>query len=478
MKEKNLIILCIVFAILISLAFYKKSVKPQIPTTEEISDIIGPLISLGSLTEIIIRLGDGQSDDSDKPKNVHLAKEDDHWIVKTQFGVHAREQVITTLLEKLDRLKGELRSNRKEILTDYGINDEQAVHVQLHLQDADTIDIAVGIKKSGYKNNFVRIGGTSAVFVVNENLLAALGVRGEDEDQKLDTNKWIDKRITHLDPNDVVGVTIIEGDGTTERAVIDIKRELVDGKKQWRSAIAYDFGLSASKIKAMIEVFNNTYAQDVVAPDEEGVFDAPGWTGIFTLTNGDQVKIVRGEEKPEGKYYMKQEGVGYFYQIATSTFHSRKNRQGNIFANNPLKADEKKISEIEIRDLVNKKKFYALKKAPEETEAKDENTDEETKKKEDIWETPKGEVVELTKVRDIINKIKSIAVEAVLQPEVSVEDAMVIRIVREGESAEYTISRDLKLDTGKECQFLRVGENTQSYCVSKSTIISLQNILP
>ena len=84
----------------------------------------------------------------------------------------------------------------------------------------------------------------------------------------------------------------------------------------------------------------------------------------------------------------------------------------------------------------------------------------------------------MTKVRDIINKIKSIAVEAVLQPEVSVEDAMVIRIVREGESAEYTISRDLKLDTGKECQFLRVGGNTQSYCVSKSTIVSLQNILP
>jgi len=478
MREKNLVILCIVFAILISLAYFKKSIKPQVPTTEEISDIIEPSISLDSLTEIIIRLGDGQSEDVDNPKNVHLVKEGDHWIVKTHFGVYARDQVIKTLLEKLDQLKGELRSNRKKVLIDYGIDDEQAVHVQLHRQDADHIDIAIGTKKAGFRDNFVRVGKTNAVYIVNENLLAALGVRGEDEDQKLDTNRWVDKRIAHMEPNDVIGVTIIEGDGAAERTAIDINRELVDGKKQWKSSIPYDFGLSASKIKSMVEVFNNTYAQEIVAPDEEGVFDAPGWTGIFSLENGDQVKIIRGEEKPEGKYYVKQEGVGYFYHIATSTFHSRKNQQGNIFANNPLKTNEKSIDEIEIRDLVNKKKFHALRKAPGEAGVKDENADEEKEKEEESWETPGGDAVELTKVRDIINKIKGIILEAVLQPEVSIEDAMVVRIGNDGVSTEYTISKDLKLDTGKECQFLRVSGNTQSYCASKSSISALQNILP
>jgi len=128
MREKNLVILCIVFAILIGLAYFKKSIKPQVSTTEEISDIIEPSISSDGLIGITIRLGDGQSDDVDKPKNVLLAKEDDRWIVKTQFGVRARDQVITILLEKLDQLKGELRSNRKKILIDYGIDDDQAVH--------------------------------------------------------------------------------------------------------------------------------------------------------------------------------------------------------------------------------------------------------------------------------------------------------------------------------------------------------------
>ena len=478
MREKNLVILCIVFAVLIGLVFVKKSMKPQIPTTEEVSDIISLSINPDDLTEIIIRLGNGESDDAEKPKNVHLAKEGDHWTVKTHYGVYARDNVITNLLEKLDQLKGELRSNKKGILGDYGIDDEQAVHVQLLRPDADPIDIAVGTKKAGYQNNFVRTGKSNAVYIVNENLLSALGVRGEDEEQKLDTNKWVDKRILHLDPKDVVGVTITEGSGSAERTVIDLTRELVDGKKQWTSAIPYDIRLSASKIKTMVEVFNSTYAQEVVASDVEGVFDTPGWVGVFTLENGEQVKIVRGEEKPEGKYYVKQEGAGYYCHISTSLFHSRKNQQGNIFANNPLKADEKKISEIEIRDLVNKKKFHALKKAPEETEAKDESTDEETEKKEDVWETSGGEMVELTKVRDIINKIKNIALEAVLQPEASIKDAMVIHIVKEGVLTEYTISKDLKLDTGKECHFLKVGTNAQSYCVSKPPIVALQNVLP
>ena len=135
----------------------------------------------------------------------------------------------------------------------------------MHRQYTDYIAIVIGTQKAGYQNNFVLIGVTNAVYVVGENLLAALGVRGEDEDQKLDTSKWVDKRITHLKPSDVIGVTITEGDSGTKRTVIDIKRELVDGKKQWKSAIPYDFGLSASKIKAMIEVCNNTSTQEVVA---------------------------------------------------------------------------------------------------------------------------------------------------------------------------------------------------------------------
>ena len=87
----------------------KKSVKPQVPTTEEIVDIIVPSISIDDLSEIVIRLGDGNSDTEDKPNIVHLAKEDDQWIVKTQYGIYANEKTITPLLEKLDQLEGELR---------------------------------------------------------------------------------------------------------------------------------------------------------------------------------------------------------------------------------------------------------------------------------------------------------------------------------------------------------------------------------
>ena len=80
MREKNLIILCIIFAVLIGLFFFKKSIKPQVPTTEEIVDIIEPSVTIDNIQEIALRLGNGKDGDEENPKNVHLVKEGDRWI--------------------------------------------------------------------------------------------------------------------------------------------------------------------------------------------------------------------------------------------------------------------------------------------------------------------------------------------------------------------------------------------------------------
>ena len=184
MNKKSLIIVCVIFAVLIGLVFVKKSVKPGIPTTEEIVDIIASSINVDDFSEIVLRIGDGSTEDKDKPKNVHLVKEGDQWIVKTRYGVYANDKTITSLLDKLDQLKGELRSDKKGLLSDYGIGDDEGVHVELRRGDAEDIHIIIGIQKAGYQNNFVRLGETNAVYIVNENLLGAFGVRGEEEDQK------------------------------------------------------------------------------------------------------------------------------------------------------------------------------------------------------------------------------------------------------------------------------------------------------
>lgn len=481
MKERNLIILCVIFAVLVGLVFVKKGMKPQVPTTEEAADIIASPVSADDITEVIVRLGDGGGGDEDNPRRVHLLKEDGQWAVKTRYGVHANDKAITPVLDQLDQLKGELRSKKEGLFSDYGIEDEQAVHVELRRGDAEAAHVVIGTKKAGYRNNFVRLAGTSAVYLVNENLLGAFGVRGEGEDQKLDADKWVDKRIARIDADGVTAVAITKIKDGAEEEVIHLKKEEVDGKKQWQSVKPYAFGLSASKIKRMIETFNNTYAREVIAPAEEGGFDAPGWTGVFTLENGEQTKIVRGSKDADGNnYYVRREGAGYDYLVPVSTFDSREKQQGDIFAGNPLKVEEGNVESIEVRDIDGKKEFRASKKEPPETaEAPaEEKTGEPQSKKEDVWETPGGEAVETAKVRDIITKIKGFNVEMVPRPASSLKNMLTIRVTKEGETKEYAVSKDIKLDNGKECHFLTVNADSQGYCVSKSQVTALQSALP
>ncbi len=481
MNKKNLIVLCAIFVILIGLVVAKKKMKSQVPTKEEMVAIIVSPVNIDDFVEIVLRLGDGTEEDKERPQSVHLAKENGQWVVKTQYGVRANEKIITSILDKLDQLKGEIRSNREGILRDYGIEDDQGIHVELRREGAEDTHIIIGTQKAGYKNNFVRLAGTNAVYIVGENLIGAFGVRGKDEEQKLDTEKWSDKHIVDLKVDDVVGIAIMQMINGVEETIIDIRKKLVNDRKQWQSVKPYPFGLSASKIKSLLEAFNNTYAREIVSAENPEVFDALGWTGTFTLGNGDQVKLVRGAKDVEEKnYYAKIEGAEYFYLVPVSTFDSREKKQGNILSTNPLEVEEGNVEEIDVRDIDSKKKFRAVKKSAlksDEIEIGDEAEDQEVQQ-EDSWQTPGGEAVETAKVYDIIGKIKNMNLEVVSQAVSFPKEALILKIKIDGETKEYTIGNNIKLDNGKECHFLKLKGEDQSYCVSKAHITALKNALP
>ncbi|MBN1868965.1 MAG: DUF4340 domain-containing protein [Candidatus Omnitrophica bacterium] len=477
MNKKSLIILCVIFAVLMGLVFVKRSVKPTAPTKEEIVDIITPAVGINNLSEIVLRLGDGSTEDVEKPKNIHLAKEGGQWLVKTQYGVFADDKTITPLLDKLDRLKGELRSDRKGLLGDYGIGDDEGVHVELRQDGAKDIHVIVGVKNAGYQNNFVRLEGSNAVYVVNENLLGAIGVRGEEEDQKLDAQKWTDKRIAHLTAEDVVGIAITENVNGAEETVVDIRKNTIDDKKQWQSVEPYAFTLSASKIKSMIDKFNSAYARDVIAPDAEGVFDTPAWTGVFTMENGDQFTLVRGAKDTEGNnYYVKQEGAGYFYLVPLSTFDGREKQQGDIFADNPLKAGEGNVTAIEIYDIKSKKKFNVTKKPSQKT-PEGEGTAGQEGKEEYVWQASNGETIEKEKVKGIIDKLTSINVEAIPRS-ITSKGMLTLKITNDEGTKDYTVSESITLDNTKECHVLALSGNDLKYCVSKEHVKALIDALP
>ena len=504
MKEKNLIVMFVILAVVIGLVFVKKTTKKSIQTAEESVDVIAPAVNATEVSEISLMLvrggdtvvgegtGEGQENggkdgqeakagDGTNRDFVSLVKEGGRWKDMTQFGVYATDSNISWALDKLDQLKGELRSNKANILGDYGIKEEQALNIKLKRNDGQIVHVLVGTEKAGYQNSFVRLQDSNAVYMVDENLLATFGVRDEGEEQILDTKKWADKRIAQLNVDDITGISITQTVNGAQEKVIDLRQETVDETKKWQSSIPYDFNLNANKIKNIAENLNNTYAREIIAPDTSGVYDEPGWVGTFTLADGQTVTIVRGNKGGDSQdYYVMQEGAAYQYLVPVSSFDSREQQQGDIFASNPLKVEEKTVGAIVVEDLESKKQFSAVKKTPvhtEETPSPGESGGQEASK-EDVWESPAGESIDVAKVRDIISQISAFNLEAVPQPAVSLSNELTLSITGEEGTKQYTVSKDIKLDSGKECQYLKVGSSAQGYCVAKSQVTALKNALP
>ncbi len=479
MNKKSLIILCVIFTLLIGLVFVKKGMKLSVPTTEEVSAIVTAPVSSDSISEITLRLGDGMEEGEDSSQNVRLRKVSDQWVVESQYGVRANDRVITSALEKLDRLEGEMRSDKAELLGDYGISGDKALHILLE-HDGGVVHLVVGMEKAGFQNNFVRFGEKNAVYVVNENLLTAFGVRGDEGEEYLDVGKWSDKRITNLVVDNLIGVAITQTANGVDEMVIDVRKNMVNDKKQWQSVQPYSFGLSASKIKKIAENFNSTYAREIIAPDQGEAFEAPGWTGTFTFEGGDQVKLVRGAKDAEEKnYYLKVEGAAYYYLVPVSTFTGREKQQGDIFAANPLKVEEGGIEAISVEDKDGGKELNAVKVSLEsgEVAVAEGEAEVQEERQEDVWKSPDGAVIETAKVRDVINKIKDMNLEAVPKT-ASSEGTLTITITKEGVVQEYTISNGVKLESGKECHLLKVKGEDQDYCASKDHVAAIKSALP
>ncbi len=160
--------------------------KPGVATVPESEDLISHKVSLDHISEAVFRMGTSG-------KEVYLVKEKGRWVVQSHYGISANETVLSTFLDKLDKLDGELRSNDSALLRDYGISDEEAVHIILKQNSSEMSHLVLGNKKAGYQNNFVRKNGSNAVYLVDQNLLSDLGFWQDVTEENFNIDRWQDK---------------------------------------------------------------------------------------------------------------------------------------------------------------------------------------------------------------------------------------------------------------------------------------------
>ncbi len=171
-NTRNLIILVVVLVLLGGISLLQRSSHHK-QTSRAATELLVPdQYAADDLDRIT--LGQGAEE-----VTVDLVRDPDGWKVASTWNVKAAANRIDSLLKAVSNLRGEFRSDKADVIADYGLADSSAVHIRLYKDDKPVVSLEVGNRSQGQPGNFVRLGDSHAVYLSTVNLLSPLGIYGE-----------------------------------------------------------------------------------------------------------------------------------------------------------------------------------------------------------------------------------------------------------------------------------------------------------
>ena len=123
MKSKTLTILVAVLVVLAALK-YMQTVRHRASLRQTGLESLVADLQATDMGRLVITGPSG--------KDVVLARSGSDWVLESSFGHPASASNIERLLGSLSGLKGEFRSDKEEVLADYGLDDAQAIRLRVY----------------------------------------------------------------------------------------------------------------------------------------------------------------------------------------------------------------------------------------------------------------------------------------------------------------------------------------------------------
>jgi len=294
-------------------------------------------------------------------EKVALSREKEAWLVKSRFDAPAKGDKVDEFLKKLKGLEGEFRSEEKEVIADYGLADESAIHLAVHKTGQEGREgkepwyhLLVG-KKESYGSSFVRAAGKNTVYTVDVNLASELGVYGDDGELK--SSEWVDKTVIDLDKDKIERVALT----TPDRSVVFERREKKKdeekegegphGKKEYEWVVASggpEAEFKKSGLDDLLGKLDSYEASGVEDPAKKKEFglEEPGYRCEVGLEGGKKKVIVAAREKPGEDGYLTLEGERIVYKVDNWKFKHIFKEAGDLFELKGTGADKDKIKGV------------------------------------------------------------------------------------------------------------------------------------
>ncbi|MCK5214335.1 MAG: DUF4340 domain-containing protein [Candidatus Omnitrophica bacterium] len=453
MKSKHLTILAIVFISLLVVTLIMKAVKPKPPKEENLVDIIESLVTPGTITTCQINFQD---------KEVILQKKNEVWVVKNQHDALVDMAKFEPLITKIDQMAGELRSAQEDLLSDYGITDDEGLRIKLQEGEVEVADIIVGAKKSGIRN-FARKAGSAEVYILDKGVLDEMGLFDEVSIDDFREDYWVDKRIVHFGHQQVKSLSL-EKDG---KPVLKIITEIVDERKRWKTAEEYPFIVDPTRVQRYVKALSEAKAAEIVSSEESSGFEASRWKIQIEMDDESVINIVLGDEK-DGLQYLKNDNKDYQFKMSADFLRKFDKTDGELFMTNLFSVNPQTLEELYVKDARGRKTYHIIKQATEGVEDGKEFT----------WLSSAGEELEAEAVIESLMALKDIRMMTQPGPVSLPKNMLTIKISRsDGPDVKYKITRAKEADDKKEYHYLKVKDDSRGYGIKTNQIEYLRDAL-
>ena len=254
-----------------------------------------------------------------------LRRQGDSWQVPSYFDAPVRPSRIASLLEEIDSLEGELRADRAELLGEFDLEEQQALHLRVYTDDDTEPALHLLAGKSGRRSGFVRLLDDSRVYNVDLNLHSMAGLWGESLGNVPEAATWLQLRMNEIPSEEVVGLELKSPRGHFRFSRVEPEAdEAAEGggeaKRLWRAEMpAVDYEVNHQLLDRLAVALGTLRADDIVDSSkitEYGLQDSV-YRATLTVQSGDaaarQVAMrfgheIAGPEMDGARYGILEEG--------------------------------------------------------------------------------------------------------------------------------------------------------------------------
>jgi len=386
-------------------------------------------------------------------KKVTVNRTGESWTVGSRFGAPADSEKVDTFLGLYKGLMGTVRSRSKDLLEDYGLKDDQAVHVRIVMKGEKEEPCEILI---GSDSKFVRKKGENTVFSVDKDFHDPVGIYSESDAPK--STAWLKKQILSIEKDDVTRMVLAypdkefvlekkeKKDESGEKKEEKDKDGLKPDKKkeyEWKIVSGGPEWLTPkdNPAKKVLDKLNDLECNDAVDPEkkEEWGLKDPAFRLTVTKDDDSTVEILGGLPKTGSKGYVTLSSSSNVYELSNWVFTSLFPSGDVLFEGFPERVAKKdEITQVKVTNFKGRS-FTVACGDKKEKKAGEEKKDDE---KEYVLESPDISLeVKKSELEAIITGIDELKAEdfATLSP-----DSELIGLGKPSASAEITLKDGTK----------------------------------